>query len=322
MSNIKIPRAVSEILSPGETIVDLFIFNNYKVYFTQKRLIFEQGKDIITCTYSSVVYPRILQKRKFVFWKSFNITLAPSRPYGLSLQPLSVGNSSKQVNRPNIPTSVSLSLEGSEKTVNQFVTALEQYLKYEPGEAPCISVMAGTPLAQAGRIVRVEAVVTEGKGSILFTGLMQEVMQESAVAAITYIRNRVDKLQIPRELIQNKDVHIHMPEGVIPKDGPSAGISMVCALISALTNKNISKDIAMTGEITIKGHVLPIGGVSEKLSAAYRSGIKKLILPIDNQADVMDVIKRNKQIKQQLDNRDMVIHYVENLDEVVDIVFK
>lgn len=321
IKTFKISRTIAEILSPNERIVNFFAFNNYRVYFSSKRLIFEKGKDILTCTYSSIIYPKITERSKLIFWKSFNVTISPSRPYGEALRPIIAGKCSKQLDSQVVPANTVLTLEGSQQQIVQFVSALKEYLKYEPGVAPCISVRSGAPLIDAGRITPVEAVIINGKGDVIFTGLMKEVMQESAEAAITYIKSKADYLQIQKESISNKDVHIHMPE-VVPKDGPSAGVSMVCALISALTNKSITKDIAMTGEITIKGHILPIGGVLEKVFAAYRSGIRKLILPIDNQTEALDVIKKHKQIKHELDNRAMIIYYVENLDEVVEIVFK
>ena len=114
-------------------------------------------------------------------------------------------------------------------------------------------------------------------------------MQESAKAAISYIRGAADKLQIDDKFHKNKDIHIHVPEGAVPKDGPSAGITMATAVISSLTKRPVRRDVAMTGEITLRGRVLPIGGLKEKSMAAYRAGIRTVIIPEDNKPDIDDV---------------------------------
>lgn len=150
--------------------------------------------------------------------------------------------------------------------------------------------------AVGGETLSVEVNTMEGKGKIQLTGKLGDVMKESGMAAISYIRANSDKLGIEADFHKNKDIHIHVPEGAIPKDGPSAGVTIATAVISDLTNIAIKRDVAMTGEITLRGRVLPVGGIKEKVLAANRMGIKKVIIPIDNKKDleeIPDKIKKN-----------------------------
>ncbi|NOQ78539.1 MAG: endopeptidase La, partial [Gammaproteobacteria bacterium] len=162
-----------------------------------------------------------------------------------------------------------------------------------------------------GEILTIETAVMPGKGKNSVTGQLGDVMKESIQAAMSVVRSRSDVLGIPHETYETKDIHIHVPEGAIPKDGPSAGIGMCTALVSALTEIPVKADVAMTGEITLRGEVLPIGGLKEKLLAALRSGIKTVIIPSENKKDLVDLPKN---IVSKLD-----IKPVQWIDEVLQI---
>jgi len=142
-----------------------------------------------------------------------------------------------------------------------------------------------------GEILVTEATLMPGKGTLTLTGKLGDVMQESAQAAMSYVRSRAEDFGLAKDFNRRNDVHIHVPEGAIPKDGPSAGITIATALVSTLTRVPTRRDVAMTGEITLRGKVLPIGGVKEKLLAAHRAGVKNIILPKDNEKDLADIPK-------------------------------
>jgi ATP-dependent Lon protease len=148
-----------------------------------------------------------------------------------------------------------------------------------------------------------------GKGKLIITGKLGEVMQESAQAAMSYVRSRAERFGLEKKFHETCDVHIHVPEGAIPKDGPSAGITMATALVSALAKIPVRRDLAMTGEITLRGRVLPIGGLKEKAMAAHRGGIRTILIPKENEKDIREIPKKVK--------REMQIIPVEHMDEVL-----
>lgn len=173
-----------------------------------------------------------------------------------------------------------------------------------------VGLVTGLAWTQVGgEVLEIEAVAVKGKGNLLLTGQLGDVMKESAEAGVTYIRSRAQSLGLPDDFYTHYDFHIHLPEGAIPKDGPSAGITMATALASALTGKPVHHDVAMTGEITLRGTVLPIGGVKEKVIAAHRVGIKKILLPEENKRDMPDVPQSVKD--------DVEFVFVHHMDEVL-----
>jgi ATP-dependent Lon protease len=157
----------------------------------------------------------------------------------------------------------------------------------ETDEVGVVTGMAWTPVG--GDVLFVEASKVPGHGHLTLTGQLGDVMQESARAAMTYVRSRASELGVPADFYETSDFHVHVPAGAIPKDGPSAGITIATALVSVLTDRKVSKEVAMTGEVTLRGHVLPIGGVKEKVLAAHRAGARTIILPRENEQDLRDV---------------------------------
>ena len=168
--------------------------------------------------------------------------------------------------------------------------------------------------AVGGEILFIEAIKTKGKGKLMLTGQLGEVMQESAQAAFSFAKARSKELGIDETVLDNFDIHIHLPEGAIPKDGPSAGITMATALVSVLSQRPVRKDVAMTGEITLRGNVLPVGGVKEKLLAARRAKIKTVILPAPNERDLEDLPQEVRD--------DLTFIFVENVRQVFDIALR
>ncbi len=185
---------------------------------------------------------------------------------------------------------------GNKKTVsatqNSLTKLLGKRIYDEPDAVKKDEVGVATGLAwtqYGGDTLSIEVNVMDGNGELELTGQLGDVMKESAKAAITYIRSNARRLGVSEKFHEKKDLHVHIPEGAVPKDGPSAGITMATAMISALTGKKVSKKVAMTGEITITGRILPIGGLKEKTLAAYRSGIKTILIPRENMQDTMDL---------------------------------
>ena len=160
-----------------------------------------------------------------------------------------------------------------------------------------------------GELLATEVQVLAGKGKLIITGRLGEVMQESAQAALSYVRSRAEELGLERDFYQKIDIHIHVPEGAIPKDGPSAGITMATAMVSALTRIPVRHDLAMTGEVTLRGYVLPIGGLKEKVLAAHRGGIKRILIPVENEKDIQDI--------PPVILKSVTIELVEHMDQVL-----
>lgn len=190
-----------------------------------------------------------------------------------------------------------------------------QYTETKREKSDEIGVATGLAWTEAGgEIMSVESSIMNGTGKLMLTGKLGEVMRESAQAALSYVRSRSGRLSPKNGFYKNKDIHVHVPEGAIPKDGPSAGITIACAMLSSIINKRVKSDTAMTGEITLRGRVLPVGGVKSKILAAHRAGIKRVILPKENEKDLIDVPKNIK--------RDLKIVFVKEMDEVLSIVMR
>ena len=179
-----------------------------------------------------------------------------------------------------------------------------------PGEHSEVGVATGLAWTEVGgEILATEVSLMRGKGSLTLTGQLGDVMQESARAALSYVRARAVQLPLPAEFFDQRDIHVHVPEGAIPKDGPSAGITMGMALLSAVTGVPVRQDIAMTGEITLRGKVLPVGGIKDKVLAAFGAGIREIILPIENEKDLEDIPEDVRTVMQ--------FHLVKEMDEVI-----
>ena len=183
---------------------------------------------------------------------------------------------------------------------------------HEKSEVGLVTGLAWTEMG--GTILQTEVQVLDGKGKLTTTGQLGDVMQESAQAALSYIRSRAQHLGLTKDFYRNVDIHVHVPEGAIPKDGPSAGITLATALASALTKIKVRRDIAMTGEITLRGKVLPIGGLKEKLLAAHRAGIFEAVLPEENKKDLAEL--------PELLKTSMKLHFVEEMDQVLQIALE
>ena len=177
----------------------------------------------------------------------------------------------------------------SEKNIESYL-GRKIFIKNEKNRESEIGIVTGLAWTQyGGDTLSVEVNVSKGSGKIELTGSLGDVMKESAMTAISFVRSCADKYGFDGDFYKNNDIHIHVPEGATPKDGPSAGITMATALISALSGKRVKKDVAMTGEITLRGRVLPIGGLKEKSLAAYRIGIGTIVIPDENVPDLEDI---------------------------------
>ena len=189
--------------------------------------------------------------------------------------------------------------EGKDSKIKIGATSIHKYLgvpKYRFGrteEKDHIGVTTGLAWTDVGgELLQTEAAIMPGKGNLVLTGKLGDVMKESAQAALSYVRSRVRQLKLPDGFYEKIDIHIHVPEGAIPKDGPSAGIALGTSIVSALTRKPVNRNIAMTGEITLRGRVLPIGGLKEKILAAHRGEVTKVLIPLENKKDIEEIPKR------------------------------
>jgi ATP-dependent Lon protease len=226
-----------------------------------------------------------------------------------------IGNVCRKVARKVVKEGANYAVTITAENIGEFLGVLKfrDTLAHEKSEIGLVTGLAWTEVG--GSILSTEASVVEGKGGKpILTGKLGDVMQESAQAAITYIRSRWKRLGLSRDFYRTIDIHVHVPEGAIPKDGPSAGITIATAIASALSRIPVRRDIAMTGEITLRGKVLPIGGLKEKLLAAHRAGLFEAILPAENEKDVAEVPENLRSA--------MKLHFVDNMDQVLAIALE
>jgi ATP-dependent Lon protease len=225
-----------------------------------------------------------------------------------------IGNVCRKVARKVVKEGENYTVTVTGETVPDFLGVIKfrDTLAHEKSEVGLVTGLAWTEVG--GSILSTEASVVDGKGKLTLTGKLGDVMQESAQAAMSYVRSRAQRLGLNRDFYRNLDLHVHVPEGAIPKDGPSAGITIATAISSALSKIPVRRDLAMTGEITLRGKVLPIGGLKEKLLAAHRAGLFEVILPKDNEKDVAEV-------PENLRNA-MKLHFVDTMDQVLQIALE
>ena len=225
-----------------------------------------------------------------------------------------IGNICRKVARKVIKEGSAYNVTLTAENIADFLGVIKfrDTLANEKSEVGLVTGLAWTEVG--GSILSTEAAIVDGKGKLTLTGKLGDVMQESAQAAMSYIRSRAARLGVPRDFYRNVDIHIHVPEGAIPKDGPSAGITMATAIASALSKIPVRRDIAMTGEITLRGKVLAIGGLKEKLLAALRAGITEAMIPKENEKDLPE-------LPENIRNH-MKIHLVENMDQVLKIALE
>jgi ATP-dependent Lon protease len=225
-----------------------------------------------------------------------------------------IGNVCRKVARKVVKEGDSYTVTISGENVGEFLGVIKfrDTLAHEKSEVGLVTGLAWTEVG--GSILSTEATVVDGKGKLTLTGKLGDVMQESAQAAMSYVRSRAHRLGLNRDFYRNLDLHVHVPEGAIPKDGPSAGITIATAISSALSKIPVRRDVAMTGEITLRGKVLPIGGLKEKLLAAHRAGVFEVILPKDNEKDLAEV-------PENLRNA-MKLHFVDTMDQVLQIALE
>jgi ATP-dependent Lon protease len=225
-----------------------------------------------------------------------------------------IGNVCRKIARKVVKEGSNFASTVTAENVNDFLGVIKfrDTLAHERSEVGLVTGLAWTEVG--GSILSTEATVVDGKGKLTLTGKLGDVMQESAHAAMSYIRSRAQRLGLTRDFYRNFDIHVHVPEGAIPKDGPSAGITIATAIASALSKIPVRRDLAMTGEITLRGKVLHIGGLKEKLLAAHRAGLFEVILPKDNEKDLAEVPENLRSA--------MKLHFVDTMDQVLAIALE
>ena len=225
-----------------------------------------------------------------------------------------IQNVSRKMARKVVTEGAAVNAEITPANVNDYLGILKyrEFWLEKHNEIGLTTGLAWTEVG--GSVLSTEATFMEGKGRLTLTGKLGDVMQESAQAAMAYIRSRSHAFGLPKDFYRNIDIHVHVPEGAIPKDGPSAGITICNSIVSALTRIPVRCDVTMTGEITLRGKVLPIGGVKEKLLAAHRMGLRTVLLPKDNEKDLAD-------IPQEI-LASLTVHFVETMDEVLQIALE
>ena len=225
-----------------------------------------------------------------------------------------IGNVCRKIARKVVKEGADYTITITGDNVNDFLGVIKfrDTLAHEKSEVGLVTGLAWTEVG--GSILSTEATVVDGKGKLTLTGKLGDVMQESAQAAMSFVRSRAHRLGLTRDFYRNLDLHVHVPEGAIPKDGPSAGITIATAISSALSKIPVRRDIAMTGEITLRGKVLPIGGLKEKLLAAHRAGLFEVILPKENEKDLAEVPENLR--------NSMKLHFVDTMDQVLQIALE
>jgi ATP-dependent Lon protease len=225
-----------------------------------------------------------------------------------------VGNVCRKIARKVVKEGADYTVTVTGENITEFlgVVKFRDTLAHEKSEVGLVTGLAWTEVG--GSILSTEATVVDGKGKLTLTGKLGDVMQESAQAAMSYVRSRAHRLGLNRDFYRNLDLHVHVPEGAIPKDGPSAGITIATAISSALSKIPVRRDLAMTGEITLRGKVLPIGGLKEKLLAAHRAGLFEVILPRDNEKDIAEVPENLR--------NSIKMHFVDTMDQVLQIALE
>ena len=266
----------------------------------------------------------VRKQREAAGLKGENLTLADdavtgiirgyTREAGVRNLEREIANISRKVARKVVKDGKGLQVAVKEEDLKDYLGVIKfrDIRSEERNEVGLATGLAWTEVG--GQILHIEASIMAGKGKLILTGKLGDVMQESGQAAMSYVRSRAARLGLDPDFYRRLDIHIHIPEGSIPKDGPSAGITLATSVVSALTKIPVRRDLAMTGEITLRGKVLPIGGVKEKILAAHRAGSQTVILPRDNEKDLPDVPANIQQ--------EIAIRFVDTMDEVLDLALE